>query len=341
MPTFEFDDGGPGANQQTTVTSVNGALNFTEDGVDFTFSTINPSGVAALFYSPGAAGGALSFSEFNNTGMFTLAVNAATNNILQNPSFNVSFISGTWTVTFVHATNAALNHQVTGLTSADTGAIGAPAGDYSSIVFTASSGDGGYMAIQSLTAEIVCFLKGTGIATPDGRVAVEDLRPGDRVLLADGRSTEVKWVGALDVDTRLTHPAKVNPICITAGALGGGLPERDLYVSAEHAIEIDGTLYNAGALVNGETIYRKAQMPKEGFTYYHIETEAHELLLAEGVAAESYIDYASRDSFDNAPEGDGRVIAEMPLPRVSTKRLLPESLKTRIAQAVPAETIAA
>lgn len=341
MPTFEFDDGGPGANQQTTVTSANAALNFTEDGVDFTFSTVNPSGVAALFYSPGVPGGALSFSEFNNTGMFTLAVNAATNNILQNPALNVSFISGTWTVTFVHATNAGLNHQVTGLTSLDAGVIGAPAGDYASIVFSASNAGGGYMAIESLTAEIVCFLKGTGIATPDGRVAVEDLRPGDRVLLADGRSTEVKWVGALDVDTRLTHPAKVNPVCITAGALGGGLPERDLLVSAEHAIEIDGTLYNAGTLVNGETIYRKAQMPKEGFTYYHIETEAHELLLAEGVAAESYIDYAARDSFDNAPDGDGRVIPEMALPRVSAARLVPAELKARLQEIAGQARVAA
>ena len=172
MPTFEFDDGGTGANQTTTVTSANAALNFTDNGVDFTFSTVNPSGRAALYYSPGAPGGALSFSDFNNTGAFTLAVNAVTNNLLQNPAFNVSVISGTWTVTFVHATNAALNHQVTGPASANTGAIAAPAGDYSSIVFTASNGGGAYMAIQSLTAEIVCFLGGTGIATPDGRVAV-------------------------------------------------------------------------------------------------------------------------------------------------------------------------
>ena len=341
MPTFEFDDGGAGANQTTTVTSANAALNFTEDGVDFTFSTVNPSGTAALYYSPGAPGGALSFSDFNNTGMFTLAVNAATNNLLRNPALNVATISGTWTVTFVHATNAALNQQVTGLTSANTGAITAPAGDYSSIMFTASSGGGGFMAIQSLTAEIVCFLGGTGIATPDGRVAVEDLRPGDRVLLADGRSTEVKWVGVLDVDTRLTHPAKVNPVCITAGALGGGLPERDLLVSPEHAIEIDGTLYNAGTLVNGETIYRKARMPKEGFTYYHIETDSHELLLAEGVPAESYIDYLSRDRFDNPPEADGRVIPEMALLRVSAARLVPAELKARLQEIAGQARVAA
>ena len=116
MPTFEFDDGGAGANQTTTVTSANAALNFTEDGVDFTFSTVNPSGTAALYYSPGAAGGALSFSDFNNTGMFTLAVNAATNNLLRNPALNVATISGTWTVTFVHATRL----------SASSGAPGSP-----------------------------------------------------------------------------------------------------------------------------------------------------------------------------------------------------------------------
>ena len=68
-------------------------------------------------------------------------------------------------------------------------------------------------------------------------------------------------------------------------------------------------------------------MPQDGFTYYHVETVAHELLLAEGVAAESFIDYAGRDSFENAEEAQDRSIPEMALPRVSAKRLVPDSLR--------------
>ena len=82
-------------------------------------------------------------------------------------------------------------------------------------------------------------------------------------------------------------------------------------------------------------------MPKEGFTYYHIETDSHELLLAEGVPAESYIDYLSRDRFDNPPEADGRVIPEMALLRVSAARLVPAELKARLQEIAGQARVAA
>lgn len=208
-----------------------------------------------------------------------------------------------------------------------------PTKQFNKFTFIANNG---FITIDHITGTPNCFAAGTMIAGEHGEVAVEDLKAGDLVRTADGRLTPVTWLGTQQIDTRLTHPAKVNPICITAGALGGGLPLRDLHVSADHAIEIDGTLYNAGVLVNGETIYQKRQMPKEGFTYYHVETEAHELLLAEGVAAESFIDYAGRDSFDNAADAGERVIPEMALPRVSAARLVPAALKVRLAPAAAA-----
>jgi hypothetical protein len=176
-----------------------------------------------------------------------------------------------------------------------------------------------------------CFLPGTAIATETGEAAVETLTPGDLVRTADGRLEAVVWLGEMKIDTRLMHPAKVNPVCITAGALGGGLPGRDLYLSADHAVEIDGVLYNAGALINGTTIYQVAQMPLEGFVYYHVETDGHELLLAEGMAAESFVDYVGRDGFDNADRADRRTIPEMNLPRVSSRRLVPMQLRDRLA----------
>jgi hypothetical protein len=124
---------------------------------------------------------------------------------------------------------------------------------------------------------------------------------------------------------------KINPICVTAGALGPGRPARDLYLSGDHALEIDGYLINAGALVNGRTIHQVAEMPKAGFTYYHVETDAHELILAEGCAAESFIDYAGRDGFVNGDDRAGEPpIREMDLPRISDVRLVPDSIRTRL-----------
>lgn len=204
--------------------------------------------------------------------------------------------------------------------------LNAPAGQWNSIQFNTT----GFMIVDSITATVNCFLSGTAIATEAGETLVEALKPGDLVRTADGRLEKVVWLGEMQIDTQLMHPARVNPVRISAGALGGGLPKRNLYLSSDHAIEIDGILYNAGALINGHTIYQVAQMPKEGFTYYHVETEAHELLLAEGVASESFIDYAGRASFSNADEVTDRVIPEMALQRISTARLVPGALKARL-----------
>lgn len=98
----------------------------------------------------------------------------------------------------------------------------------------------------------------------------------------------------------------------------------------------EGLLVNAGTLVDGAAI-RFAQ-PGESparFTYWHIETEAHEALLAEGVPAESFVDYLPRTAFDNhdddlARHGADRTIPEMDRPRISARRLLPATLAARL-----------
>jgi hypothetical protein len=57
----------------------------------------------------------------------------------------------------------------------------------------------------------------------------------------------------------------------------------------------------------------------EVFTYYHVELATHELLLAEGVATESFVDNADRMNFANWAEhealGETAPIEEMPYPR--------------------------
>ncbi len=189
------------------------------------------------------------------------------------------------------------------------------------------------LQIDSITATINCFCAGTLIAAPGGDVAVESLQPGDRILTADGGETAVKWLGRQEVAPRLEHPARVNPICIKAGAIADCVPERDLFVSPDHAIEIDGILINASALVNGSTIYQVAKMPLNGFTYYHIETDAHEVILAENCPAESYLDVPDRSAFINGGErADVPPIQEMDLPRISSARLVPEAIRARLSE---------
>lgn len=186
------------------------------------------------------------------------------------------------------------------------------------------------------TSFTTCFAAGTLIATPEGERMVETLRIGDLIATADGRAVPVKWIGRQTVHKLFTPAERFSPVRVTAGALGNGLPHTDLVLTADHALILDGLAINAGALVNGTTIaYDPVKSLPERVTYYHIETENHDVILANGAAAETYVDYIGRRAFDNYAEylelyGEERAITEMSLPRVSAARLVPPVIRDRL-----------
>ena len=143
-----------------------------------------------------------------------------------------------------------------------------------------------------------CFAAGAMLATPEGERPVEQLRPGDTVLaLADGAwvPRRVRWVGRTTVDlARHPDPAQAAPIRIRAGAIADGVPHRDLLLSPEHAVFIDGVLMQAQPLLNGATVTR--EMPAR-VTYFHVELDRHSVLCAQGLPAESYLDTGNRGLF--------------------------------------------
>ena len=152
-----------------------------------------------------------------------------------------------------------------------------------------------------ITAGIVCYALGTRIATPMGEQTIETLCPGDPVLLRDGagtRAVPIRWVGHRRIDpARHPRPWQVRPIRIRRDALADGVPARDLLVSPPHGILFDDRLVPAQLLVNHASIVQEAW---EGpVDYYHLELDHHAILLAEGVAAESYLDTGNRGFFDN------------------------------------------
>lgn len=156
--------------------------------------------------------------------------------------------------------------------------------------------------------EAACFRAGTRLATPDGPVAVEDLDPGDEVLSAFGATLKVRWIGHRTLDCRRhPRPRDVLPVRIEAGAFRPGAPIRDLWLSPDHALLLDGGLIPARYLLNGATIL---QEEADEVTYFHVEVETslgeatHTVLLAEGLPAESYLDTGNRRAFAN---GGGEV----------------------------------
>ena len=200
-------------------------------------------------------------------------------------------------------------------------------GTYTGDSFTASGGN---------IMETICFMAGTRVATPSGEVAVETLRIGDLVMTADGHAAPVRWIGRQTVSRLFADPLRVLPIRIQAGALGENLPARDLLISADHAILVDGVLVQAGALVNGSSIRRESAVPMN-FTYYHVELDDHALVLAEGVPAETFIDNVQRMAFDNWSEHEalypeGRAMQELPYARVMARRQVPHRIRQRLAQ---------
>jgi hypothetical protein len=133
-------------------------------------------------------------------------------------------------------------------------------------------------------------------------VCIEELQIGDGVLTISGQIKQIKFIGHRRVSREPSQSwTGAGLVKISRFAIDGKAPLSDLYVSACHAIYIDSILIPAKYLVNGVTIVADAKPEALSLTYFHIELDTHEAILAEGLAVESFL----RDNphaFDNADE---------------------------------------
>ncbi len=165
--------------------------------------------------------------------------------------------------------------------------------DYSAAMFNVTDDAGGSL----VTVTATCYAAGTRILTPRGEIAIEHLRAGDLVQTVSGRAQPIDWIGHRRVDFR-RHPNRdrVLPVRIAAHAFGPGRPRRELLLSPDHAVLVEDVLIPIRHLINGTTV---AQITRQAITYYHIELPRHDVLLANGMPAESYLEAGARDAFAN------------------------------------------
>lgn len=138
-----------------------------------------------------------------------------------------------------------------------------------------------------------CFTPGALIATSEGWRPVETLRRGDRIVTRDNGLKRIYWIGRRDVAfAELQETPELRPILIRKGALGSGIPSRDMLVSRNHRFLVG----DAGSDVN-ESLIAACHMGRRdrigrasvlGVSYLHLLFQAHEVILANGAWTESF-----------------------------------------------------
>lgn len=147
--------------------------------------------------------------------------------------------------------------------------------------------------------DLACFAVGTLIETDRGQVAVEGLRIGDLVVTADQGLQPIRWIGRSPLTQRdlLARP-HLRPIRIPRGSFGRGIPNRDLVLSPQHRVLLEGwrielnfgtrqVFAPAIALVGSNGIEVDATC--EDIEYLHLMFDHHQVIYSEGLASESFL----------------------------------------------------
>jgi hypothetical protein len=207
-------------------------------------------------------------------------------NLAYDPNGSISLASGN--------TLVVVEHGVTNTFTLN------PSADFSQNQDAFHISSDGFNGTDISETAVPCFLNGTQILTPTGERAIEALRIGDLIVNHQQQTVPIKWIGRRSYTAPLPENPDIIPVLIKANAIANQVPDKDLYLSPLHAILIDHFLVPAGALINDKSILTA---PAKGdITYFHIETENHDVIIAHHMPAETFIDEKSRRMFDNSEE---------------------------------------
>ena len=152
-------------------------------------------------------------------------------------------------------------------------------------------------AFTSTTSIPVCFVSGSGILTPSGERAVDELRIGDHVTTYQGKARPIRWITRRHLSfADLLAAPHFRPVCLPKGMFGRLGPHRDLWLSPQHRFlfrgwEAELLFRNDEVLVPAASCRGLSQAPNPdvagGVTYYHLFLDRHEILLANGLPCES------------------------------------------------------
>jgi len=160
------------------------------------------------------------------------------------------------------------------------------------VLFTGATAENSFFTIEN--TGVVCYVTGTRILTPKGEVAIETLKPGDKVITRDNGAQLVRWIGVTTVECT----EDLAPIRIQAGALGDGSPKRDLFVSPQHRILVRSKIVERmtgkrEALIAATKLSSLAGIRKTThhglIGYVHLMCDAHEIVCVEGTPSETLL----------------------------------------------------
>ncbi len=188
-------------------------------------------------------------------------------------------------------------YDIGGGTSNITAAAGTPAAGATSTNISATPEEsiqfdaGGNRIDGDLTEDssVVCFADGTMIATPDGFMPIERLKVGDRICTLDADPQPIRWISSRQIGhlELLANPF-LRPVVFPG--------DTKLKVSRHHRMLIRGKIAQRmfgqdQILVPAKDLVGYCGVKMDDSTgslrYYHILLDAHHIINANGIAAES------------------------------------------------------